>query len=180
MRNFNKSGFIRDKKFILAFVITLICAIICGIVLYKPVNNNIYLRNFAENYVFNVFNFKNSQLLLTHLISDIIYLYLIFAISYFLKFKYLALILIFLRGLFFGVYTTILIGLSAFGGVVVTIFVFVPATLLFFVFCYVVAECCVMLYKTYALCLPLALSIIDCIIYTLLINVLFRIIIIIV
>lgn len=180
MKNFNSGRFIKDKKFILAFAITLICAIICGIILYKPVNNNIYLRNFAENYVYNVFNFKNSQLLLTHLIADIIYLYIIFVISYFLKFKYLALIFIFLRGLFFGAYTTILIGLSAFGGVVVTIFVFVPSTLLFFVLCYIVAECCTILYKTYALCLPLVLSIIDCVIYALLINALFRIIIIIV
>ena len=180
MRNFNSSGFIRDKRFILAFIITLFCAIICGIVLYKPVNSNIYLRSFAENYVFNVFNFKNSQLLLSHIAANIIYLYIILSISYFLKLKYLTLIFVFLRGLFSGVYIAILVGLNAFGGVIVTIFVFVPSTLIFFVLCYIVAEYCPRFYKTYVFCLPIVLAIIDCIIYALLINVVFRIVIIIV
>ena len=180
MRNFNCSGFNRDKKFILAYLITLICAIICGIVLYKPVNSIIYLRNFAENFVYNVFNFKNSRLLLSHIVANVIYLYVIFCISYFSKLKYLTLIFVFLRGLFSGVYTAILIGLNAFGGVVVAVFVFVPSALIFFVACYIVAECCVKFYKTYALCLPIVLAIIDCIIYALLINVVFRVIIIIV
>lgn len=180
MRNFNRSKFACDKKFILAFIITLICAVICGIVLYKHVLSNVYLRDFAENYIFNVFDFKNSRLLLTRLLSDVVYLYIIFLICYFSKFKYLTLILIFLRGLFFGVYTVILIGASSFGGVIVAIFVFIPSTLLSLALCCAVAECCRIFYNKYALCLPLALAIIDCIIYALLINILFRIIIIIV
>lgn len=180
MGNFNRKKYIKDKKYILAFIITLICAIICGIVLYKPVTSNGYLRDFAENYVYNVFNFKNSRLLLTHLISDIIYFYLIFLICYCSKFKYATLVLIFLRGLFFGVYTVILIGVNSFGGIIVSIFVFVPATLISLAMCCIVAECCRAFYKTYALSLPLVLAIINCIIYALLINLLFRIIIIIV
>lgn len=180
MRNFNRSRFACDKKFILAFIVTLICAIICGIVLYKPVSNNIYLRNFTENYVFNVFNFKNSRLLFAHLLSDLIYLYLIFFICYFSKLKYSTLILIFLRGLFFGVYTVILIGVNSFGGIIVAIFVFIPSTLISLALCCVVAEYCKAFYKTYALVLPAVLAVINCLIYAFLINALFRIIIIIV
>lgn len=180
MKNFNKRRFVWDKKFVLAFLVTLICAIICGIVLYKPVNSNVYLRNLAENYVYNVFNFKNSQLLLPHILTDIIYLYLIFLFSYFAKFKYLSLIPIFLRGLFLGVYSAILIGLSSFGGIIVALFVFIPSTLIFIVFCCIVAELCNKFYRTYAICLPLILAIFDFIVYALLINVLFRIVIIIV
>lgn len=180
MKNFNKCKVIWDKKFVLAFLITLICAIICGIVLYKPVKSSIYLKDLAENYVYNVFNFKNSQLLLTHILTDVTYLYLILLISYFLKFKYLTLILVFLRGLFLGVYTAILGGLNSFGGIIVAIFVFVPSTLLFLVSCCIVAEFCNKFYKTYAICMPVVLAVIDCIIYAILINVLFRIVIIIV
>ena len=180
MRNFNKSKFIWDKKFILAFLVTLICAIICGIVLYKPVTNNIYFIDFAENYVYNVFSFKNSRLLLTHFVVDLIYLYLIFFICHFTKFKYLSLILIFLRALFFGAYTVVLIGVNSLAGILVAIFVFVPATFLSLILCCLVAECCRMLYKSYAVCMPLVLSVINCVIYALLINVLFRIIIVIV
>ena len=180
MRNFRKSGFSCDKKFILAFAITLICAIICGIVLYKPVISNVYFKDFADNYVFYVFNFKNSRLLFTHLLSDLIYLYVIFFICYFTKLKYFTLILIFLRGLFFGIYTAILFGVSSFGGSIVAIFVFVPSTLISIALCYFVADFCNNVYKKYAVFMPLVLSLLNLIVYALLINVLFRIVIIIV
>ena len=180
MRNFHNKPSIGDKKFLLAFIITLLCSIICGIVLYKPANSNPYLCDFAEEYVFFVFNFNNASLLVTRILSDLIYLYVIFAISYFTKFKYLSLILIFLRGLFFGVYVALLIGVSSFSGTVVAIFVYIPASLISFVFCYLVADFCSVVYKKYALLMPLVLSVINLIIYALLINVLFRIIIMIV
>lgn len=180
MRNFHRKQFSCDKRFVLALIITLICAIICGIVLYKPVTSNIYLRDFAENYVYYVFNFKNSRLLFTHLLSDIIYLYLVFFICRFTKLKYLTLAIIFLRGVFFGVYSAILFGAASFGGTIVAIFVFVPVTLLSLAMCYVVADFCKTVNKKYALFMPLVLAIVGLIVYALLINVLFRIIIIIV
>lgn len=180
MRNFHKKAFSGDKKFALAFIITLICAIICGIVLYKPVLNNIYFKDFADNYIYYVFNFKNSRLLFTHLLSDLVYLYIIFFICYFTKFKYITLILIFLRGLFFGVYAAILFGASAFGGTIAAIFVFVPVTVISLIMCYIVADFCNVILKKYVLFMPLALSLINLIVHALLINVLFRIIIVIV
>ena len=180
MRNFCSGGLIRDKKFVLAFIITLICAIICGIVLYKPVISNQYLRNFADDYVYNVFNFKNSTLLLTHLISDLIYLYIIFFIGYFTRLKYFTLIFVFLRGLFFGVYSVILFAVIPVGGVIVGIFVFVPSTVFSILFCFLVAEGCKNIYKKYALCMPLVLAVVDLAIFAILINLVFRIVIIIV
>ena len=177
MRNLSCSKIKWDKKYFFAFIITLICAIICGIVLYKPVTSNGYFTDFALEYVCNVFDFKNSALLFSHLLSDLIYLYLIFLICFFTKFKYLTLILIFLRGLFFGVYTAILFGVSAFGGVVVAVFVFIPSSLISFVLCFFMAELSKKLNKKYSLFAPLVFSLGNFVVYALLINVLFRIII---
>ena len=180
MGNLHYHKNICDKRFILAFFIALFCSIICGIVLYKPVTANEYFADFAYEYVYNVFTFNNGPLLLTHILSDLIYLYVFFFVCYFTKFKYLTLILIFLRGLFFGVYTAILIGVNSFGGIIVTFFVFVPATLISLALCLIVSETCKKINKKYALFMPAVLAVADLIIYALLINVLFRIIIIIV
>lgn len=180
MGNLHNKGFIKDKKFLIAFAIALICSIICGIVLYKAVIYNTYLLNFADDYVFFVFNFQNSTLLFSKALTDLVYFYIVFAICYFTKFKYLSLIPLFLRGLFFGVYTVILIAANSFGGAMVAIFVFIPASLISFVCCFIVAEFCKVIYKKYALLMPLALALINLIIYALLINVVFRLVIVIV
>ena len=180
MRNLHYNAIKWDKKYLFGFFIALICSIICGIVLYKPVTANEYFRNFALDYVYNVFNFENGPLILTHLLSDLIYLYIFFFICYFTKFKYLTLILVFLRGLFFGVYMVILIGVNAFGGVIVAVFVFVPSTIISVALCLFVAMSCRKFNKKYVLFLPALLAILDLLIYLLLINLVFRIIIIIV
>lgn len=180
MGNLHNKGFIKDKKFLLAFLITVICSFICGTVLCKAVIFNEYLRNFADNYIFYVFNFQNSTLFLSKFLTDLVYFYIIFFICYFSRLKYLALLPLFLRGLFFGIYSVILIGAESFGGVVVAIFVFIPATLIAFVFCYIIAAVCKIIYKKYALLMPLVFSVISIIIYAVLINVLFRLVIIIV
>lgn len=176
MRNLSCSKIKWDKKYFFAFIITLICAIICGIVLYKPVISNEYFIDFALDYVFNVFNFKNSALLFTHILSDLIYLYIIFLICGFTKLKYLTLALIFFRGLFFGVYSAVLIGVNSFGGVVVAVFVFIPSTLASILLCFLMAELANKLNNKFAPFAPAAFAVADLVLYALLINVLFRIV----
>lgn len=175
MRNFNCGCYKWDKKYCLAFVIVLFCAIICGIVLYKPVISNIYFINFTSEYVFNVYNFRNSALLLSHLLSDLIYLYLTYFICCFTKFKFLTLIFVFMRGLFFGVYAAVLFGVASFGGAIAGIFVFIPSSLVSIALIYVAAEFCKAVNKKYAPFFPLVLALIDCVVYAILINVLFRV-----
>ena len=177
MRNLNFESLKCDKKYFLAFLITLICSIICGIVLYKPVTTNIYFRNLAFDYVFNVFNFKNTTLLIGHLLTDLIYLYIFLFICVFTKFKYVTLVFVFLRGLFFGVYTVILVSASAFGGIIVTLLVFLPASLVSIGLCFVLGECCKKINRKYIFILPVIISVIDLILYALLINVVFRVLI---
>ena len=86
MRNLSFKEFSWDKKYIIASGITIICSIICGIVLYKISNININFVSFANDYIFFIFNFKNSKLVFPHLLSELFYLYLFFLVAYFTKF----------------------------------------------------------------------------------------------
>ena len=180
MRNLSLYGYKWDKKFFFAFLITLLCAMTCGIVLYKPVTANVYFIELGYTYVFRVFNFKNTELFFAHFFSDLIFLYIIFLICYCTKMKYLSLILIFLRGLFFGIYIAILVGVSTFGGTIVMIFVFLPSTIISLALCYAVSEFCKVCNQKFVFALPAALALADAILMLLLINVVFRIVIIIV
>lgn len=169
-----------DKNFFFAFLITLICSIICGIVLCVFASNNAYLRDLACDYVYNCFNFNNSSLFLAHLLGDVLYFYLFFLIAYFTRFKYINLIFLFLRGLFFGVYIVLLCSVSALGGVIAFIFVFLPATVISIIICYLLCEFCRCCDNKLVLIIPAILAILDGIILLLLLNVVFRVVIIIV
>lgn len=156
------------------------CALICGIALCDFVTRNAYLMDLAGDYVYNVFNFKNSALIVPHILGDILYFYVFFLIGYFTKFKYITLIFLFLRGLFFGVYVVLLVCVSTFGGVMVMIFVFIPATLISVAICYALVEFGRCWDNKFVFAVPAALALIDCIVLLLLVNLVFRVVIIIV
>ena len=174
MRNFSFAGNKWDKKYLLAFLLALICSIICGIVLYKPVISNIYMRNLVSDYVYNVFNFKNSSLIFPHLLISLVYLYVVFLIAYLTKLKYATLIFVFLKGIFFGVYISIIMSVYSFGGIVVGIVVYIPSSLIVFILSYLIAEFCRKLDNKYAVFAPAAATAIDTLIFVILINILFR------
>lgn len=180
MRNLSFSVKKCDKKYLWAFIITFLCSIICGIVLYKTVSYDIYFIDYACEYVYNVFSFNNTPLFFTHLMADILYFYIFFLISYFTRFKYLTLIFLYLKGLFFAIYAVILLFVNSVGGVIVAVFVFIPASLLSFAICFLITEICKCFDKKFVFFLPAALALIDGIILMLLINVLFKVVIIIV
>ncbi len=180
MRNFNFGEFKPDLKYVLAFGITLICSIICGIVLYKPVNCNAYFRDFVSEYVYNVFNFKNVTLAVPHTIADLIYFYILFFVCYLTKFKYVTLVLIFIRGLFLGIYSSLLVVVCAFSGVLVLVLVFLPTSLFSLALCLAIAEGCKKFDKKCASWIPAALAAVSCVVLVLLVNILFRVVIIIV
>ena len=180
MRNLSLFAKNRDKKYFLAFIITLACSIICGIVLFKLVNINIYFKEFTSNYIYYVFNFKNSKLIFTHILSEVFYLYLFFVIGYFTRFKYISLILVFIRGIYFSIYTCILIGMNAFGGITVAVIVFIPASFISLVLCFFTVELCKVIDKRYCFVFPAAFALINTLILVLLVNIVFRVIIVIV
>ena len=181
MGNLSFKGVKVDKKYFLpAFIVVVVCAIICGIVLFELISINVYFRNFAKDYIYNVFNFKNSKLIFPHLLSEIFYLCFIFLICRFTKFKYLSLLFVFIRVVYIVFYSAILITINSLGGVTVAIFVFIPSSCVSLVFCYILAEFSKCINHKLVFLLPVVLALINTVILLLLINVLFRVIIVIV
>lgn len=180
MRNLSIKEFSCDKKYIIGAIVTIICAIICGIVLYKISNINIYFVDFANDYIFFIFNFSNGKLIFPHLLSELFYLYLFFIIAYFTKLKYLTFFVLFLRGIYFSIYCAILFSLNSLGGVTVAIIIFIPASLLSVVFCCLIADTCRIINKKYVFFIPGICALLNTVILLILVNVLFRVIIVIV
>lgn len=180
MRNLSFKGCKCDLRYLIAVIITFLCAIICGIVLYKVATINIYFKNFAEDYVYYVFNFKNSKIIFSHLLSELIYIYIFFLIGYFTRFKYLTLIIVFIRGLYFAVYAAILFELVTFGGITVAVLVFIPTYLISLFFCWLTAESCKNINKKFVFFLPAVLALVNTVVMVVLVNVVFRVVIVIV
>ena len=180
MGNLSFNKFSCDKKYIIASIITLICSIICGIVLYELSNINIYFVDFVNNYIFYVFNFRNSKLIFPHLLVELFYLYLFFLIAYCTRLKFLTLILLFIRGIFFIIYSAILCSLNSLGGVTVAVLVFIPLTVTSMILCYVIAEFCKVLNKKIVFFVPAIFALLNTLLLIILVNLLFRVIIVIV
>lgn len=180
MRKLFFCGYKPDKRFLIAFAITFFCSIICGIVLFKFVVYNDYLKNFTVDYVYNIFNFNSAAIILPHLLADLIYLYVLFFICYFTKFKYAALPLIFIRGLFIGVYSVLLITVCTFSGILVLLLIFLPSNIISVALCLVIMEGCKTFDKKIAIGVPAILSVASCLTLIFLSNAVFRIIIMIV
>lgn len=168
-----------DKNYFIAAIITAVCAIISGIVLYIFANINIYFKNFADRYVFFIFCFDNVSLIFPHILSELLYLYLFFMAGYFCKFKFLSLIIVFVRCIFFAVYMAILIELSAFGGIAVALIVFFPVSVCSLFLCCFVTDACKNFSKRLVFFIPAILAVFNTLILLLLVNIVFRVIIVI-
>ncbi len=180
MRNLSIKEFSWDKKYIIASIVTIICSIICGIVLCKLTNININFVGFANDYIFFIFNFQNSKLIFPHLLGELFYLYLFFLVAYFTKYKDLTLIILFFRGIYFSIYAVILFSLNSLGGITVAIIVFIPSSIISLIFCYLIAESSRIINKKYVFFVPAIFALIDTLIFIILINLLFRLVIVIV
>ncbi len=180
MGNLSFIGFKCDKRLLIAYIVVIICSVISGIVLCTVADFNIYFINFTSEYIYKVFNFNNFSLLLIRLFSSILYAYLFFLICYFTNCKYLVLIFIFIRGLVCSVYTVIMVSIGTIGGVLVAVFVFIPSSLVSFALLYLICDSCKNINKKYLPWFPAIFALADVIIMLLLVNVVFRVVIIIV
>lgn len=163
-----------DKRYIFLSILSLIIGIICSIVLYKNIIFNIYFKNFSAEYIFRVYNFKNSSLFFTYFFSELIFCFLFLALSYFLKVKYFSLLIILIKSFFIGIYVISLFSVNALSGTVVIVFIFLPSSTISIISNVMLAELCLNFDKTKALILPLILSLITSLFYLILINVVFR------
>lgn len=169
-----------DMRFLICFGIAVLLAIISGIVLHKIVAVNLYFINFTSDYVYCVFHFKNWTLFFSHFISEAFYLYVFLLIAYFIKIKYVVLPVLFVRSLFSVVYCIILCTAFGLGGVMICILIYIPTVLLSLVCSYFIVEGNGCVGKNYLFFLPLALAVAISVVLLLLVNVLFKVVIMIV
>ena len=180
MRIFNCNKLKWDKKSLIAYFIVIIASIICGIVLFKLNNLSYYIYQFADNYVFFVFNFKNSSLFFSRFLGELFYLYVVFLLAYFTKLKFLAYPILFFKLLFSVLYSISLCVFFGAEGIIVAIIVFIPSTLFSIVTFILITEQCKQLCTPLVYACPAILALINSIILMLLVNLVFRVIVIIV
>lgn len=164
----------------IAYIIVVILAIICGIVLFKLNNFSNYVFQFADIYIFYVFNFKNTSIFFAHLLSELFYMYVIFLLAYFTKLKFLCYPLTFLRTVFFVFYISLLCVFFGTEGILVALIVFLPSCIFSIGFLILLCEQCKELCNPFCYFAPAVVAIINSIILLLLVNVVFRVIVVIV
>lgn len=169
-----------DKRYIIAYIIAIIIAIISGIVLFKICNISNYLYNFANNYVFYAFNFSNGKLFVSHFISELFYIYLVFLICYFTKLKFLTVAVLFIRTIFFCLYTLILIVFFSTEGICVALLIFIPVYVFSVICCIFICENVKLLCMPYCFILPAILALLNSLALIVLLNTLFRFVVVIV
>lgn len=179
MRIFKTTEFKWNLKYFIAFGITVVLAIIFGIVLYKISGISSYLFNFANSYVCFVFNFNNASLFFSHLLSDLFYLYIVFLLSYFTKLKFLCVVLLFIKTFFTVFYCIVLFVLFSLEGIIVALLVFIPCYIIWLLCFIVLFMHCKCFESPFVFFVPAILSLADSVILLLLVNFVFRVIVVI-
>lgn len=180
MRFFNFYKKTCDKNYLIVCLVTVILAIICGIVLHICGGIGSFLFNFADNYVFCVLNFKNVKLFFSHIIVDLFYFYIFFLIGYFTKMKYLTCPVLFLKCLFAVMYSLILFSCFSVEGIITALIVFIPSFIISTLLCVIICDVCKCLKKSIVFIFAAVLALVSTLIMLILLNVLFRVLIIIV
>lgn len=180
MRIFNFKSQKFDKKYLIACIITVLAAIICGIVLYICSGISVYTYNFADSYVGFVLNFSNVSLFFSHFAVDLFYFFVFFIIGYFCKYKFFSCPVLFLKWFFAITYAIILFTCFSIEGIIVALIVFIPGFIISTAFCIFLCDFGKCLKKNYIILFPIFLALISSLITLLLINVFFRLLIIIV
>ncbi|MDE7086858.1 MAG: hypothetical protein K2O67_01565, partial [Clostridia bacterium] len=113
-------------------------------------------------------------------LSELFYLYAVFLLAYFTKLKFLAFPIIFIRALFTAIYIVILCSLFGTDGIFVALIVFIPAFLCSTAVLIFLCEQCRHICTPLVYFVPAILALINTIILLLLVNVVFRVIVVIV
>ncbi len=180
MRIFSFDKNYLDKRYIIAFIIVILCGTVCGIVLFNSAKINSYLKNFAQNYINNVYSFKNVSLIFPRLFCETAFCYLFYFLGRKTTVRFVCLPVVFLRALFIGLYTAMLFSCYSFGGAIVALLVYIPMSLVSLIVYFACSQLSNSIDKKYRIVFPLALVLACVVIQVLLVNVAFRIIIIIV
>lgn len=180
MRILNLNKVKWNRKVLFAYFAVILVAIISGIVLYITDNMVKNLYNFAKEYLLCVFNFKNLQLFFANFFSALFYYYLAFAICYFTKLKFLTAILLFVKSFFTFYYFVLLVAIFSVEGFFAAILVFLPCYAFWvFKFLFFCTQTCA-IEKPYLYFAPLVFAILDGFFLLLILNLVFRFVVVIV
>lgn len=180
MRIFNCKKLKWSKKFLIAYIIVIFAAIISGIVLYKINNVSTYVYNFADKYIFFLFNFKNGNLFLAHFLVALFFFYLVFLLAYFTKLRFISLFFIFFRCVFFVLYASVMCCFFGTEGIAVVILVYVPSFVLWLAMFLFIAEQSRCLCSPISFVFPAIMALLNALLFLLMVNVIFRAIVVIV
>lgn len=169
-----------DKKYLIACLITIILAIICGIILNIFGGISAYSYNFADTYVFLVLNFQNVRLFFSHLAVDLFFFYVFFLIGYFTKYKYISCPVLFLKWFFAINYVIILFTCFSIEGIIVALIVFIPSFIISSVLCIFICNFCRCLKNSFVFFFAAVLALVSTLATIILINIFFRVLIVIV
>lgn len=176
--NYNKIKW--NKKVIIAYLIVILVAIISSIVLYITNNISKNLYNFAKNYVSLIFNFKNASLFFGNFFSNLFFYYVAFFICYFTKFKFISGVLLFVKTFFTFYYFIVLVVVFSVEGFFAAVIVFLPCYAFFALkFIFLCAQTRV-IEKPYLYFVPLVFALIDGLFLLLMLNLVFRFVVVIV
>lgn len=180
MRIYRFRGKEIENDFIVSAIICSIVAIMSGIVLAIIVGFDDYFYNFADIYIFYVFNFKNGSLFGGRFLSELLFLYCVFFLVRATHSRYPALIFIFFRLFFSAFYVSVLFAAFRTEGALVAIFVFLPCSILSVLLIFITAFVCEGKLRPVSYCIPGALALLSSLLLLLVVNILFRAIVIIV
>lgn len=180
MRILNLNKVKWNKKVLFAYFSVIFVAIISGIVLYISDGMGKNLYNFAKEYVLCVFSFKNLQLFFSSLFSGLFYYYLAFLICYFTKLKFLTGLLLFIKSFFTFYYFVLLVAIFSVEGFFAALLVFLPCYAFWvFKFLFICTQNCA-IEKPYLYFAPLIFAVLDGVFLLVVLNLVFRFVVVIV
>lgn len=180
MRIFDKDAINWNKKEIFCCVLVVILAVMCSIVLYITNNFSVYLYNFVKNYIYSVFNFNNAALFFGQFLTNLFYYFLALLFCRFKKVRYLYLIVIFVKTLFTFYYFVALFIIFSLEGVIAAFIVFLPCYIFFMVKFFFLCTQSACIERRYKLFSPVIFVLCDGIFILVLVNLIFRFIVVIV
>lgn len=169
-----------DKNYIIWLSVAFIASIICGIVLFKISNIGVFFFDYADEYVICIYKFDNGKLIFSHILRELVYIYAFFFIAYFTRFKVLSSLILFFRTLVCVFYCAVLFASFGIGGILAALIIYIPCFLVSLFLCYFAAEACRCVDKRYVFFFPAILAVASTLALVVLLNVVFRIFIVIV
>ena len=165
-----------DKRYIIVYIVAIILAIICGVVLCKTTHMSLDLQNYAAEYIYYIYNFHNGTLVVQRILYGLVYGYALFCIAYLTRWKFFVVPVLFLKAGLSTVYAYMLISTAGFTGVMAVIFMFVPSAVVSLILNIFLIENCNSFGRGVAPFLPLIVTASEVIIFLLLLNVVFRVV----